>query len=304
MGTASTRSALSTTPARPRHRATATSHSNTKRDPIRGRDINPGGLYAQTKRLTSVTTKYQAQNVRQYRLRYELSTTSGNSLLKGVEECGYDGAVAHCLPETVFDWYEAAPTYKLEPLQYINSGGQAVSIGESATVQGVLPKKDMNGDGTLDWSSVFINAEGEYKADNTYENLGSCQLNHQTWQTRCANADFNQDGLTDSWKVVNGVFQYAYANSSGSPLTLINTPITLSQSGLTNEEIIGITDLNGDGYVDVLVQRTVQTTSTHQGTADVQVFLHTKNHSAPYLAVGYIAYSVPARRLDPLHVGL
>ncbi len=257
-----------------------------------------GGSYARTKRLASITTKFQSQIVRQYRFTYEQSTTSGNSLLKSAEECGYEGATVYCFPATEFEWYENAPTYKFEPLQYIQANGQKVHIPASANVSSVLPKKDMNGDGTLDWSTVFINSEGEYKAANTYENLGDCQLNHQTWQTRCANADFNHDGLTDSWKLTFGsprVFQYAYANYNGAPPVLTNTPITLQSGGIMGEEILGISDLNGDGYSDVLVRRAVQA-SSYVGTAKVEVFLHTRNNAAPYTGLAHYVYTLPARK--------
>ena len=262
-----------------------------------------GGMYERTKRLKSITTRYQSQIVRQYRLSYAVSATSGNSLLRSAEECGYIGSTSYCFPATQFNWYENAPEYKFERMHFVNSAGQKVYIGATGSVNTVLPKKDMNGDGTLDWPSVFINAEGEFKADNNYENLGNCAMNQYTYQTRCMNADFNKDGLTDSWKLTHGstrVFQYAYANYNGAPPVLVNTPVHLQASGYLGDELLGIGDLNGDGYDDLLVRRAIQPNSSgsYLGTARVVVYLHTKNHNAPYSSVNHYVYTIPARRVN------
>ncbi|MGH8221366.1 MAG: SpvB/TcaC N-terminal domain-containing protein, partial [Woeseiaceae bacterium] len=109
-----------------------------------------GGLHTTSLRLKSVTTKYQTQTVRQYRFSYAQSTTTGNSLLKSVEECGYDGATVHCFPPTVFEWYENPPVFQFERLYYVQSSGQKFYVPGAGKVSSILPKKDMNGDGTLD----------------------------------------------------------------------------------------------------------------------------------------------------------
>ncbi len=258
-----------------------------------------GGLRESTQRLTSITTLYQTQVVRQYRLGYQQSATSSNSLVTTIEECGYSGTTEYCLPATTFDWYQHAPTYQLEPFEYFDSAGQPAPIGAPmATVTWLLPKKDMNGDGTRDWPSVFVNAEGEYTGPNNFENLGNCHQNGYTGQTLCHTADFNLDGLTDSWKLTSGTsrtFQYAYSNYDGSTPVLVSTPIVLSTLGFLDDEILAVTDLNGDGYADVLVRRAVDTINTYTGTSRVEVFLHTKNDAAPYTATAHFVYSIPAR---------
>ena len=256
-----------------------------------------GGLYSSTKRLKSITTKYQTQNVRQYRLTYQQSTTSGNSLLKSAEECGYDGATAYCFPATDFDWYENAPAYELERVHYYDSNGQKAYLPAAH----FMPRKDMNGDGTLDWPLAFLNSEGEYKAANNYGSpSGGCARSVQTYRTRCMDADFNRDGLTDSWDLTGTyprVIRYAYTNANGSPPVFVNTPIALQN---VRDELLGMRDFNGDGYDDILIRRapTLNTGSSFIGTSSVEVYLHTKNDSAPYSSTGHAVYDIPARRVN------
>ena len=257
-----------------------------------------GGLRAMTKRLKSITTLYQSTQVRKYKLTYKVSDTSDNSLLTGATECGFDNGVERCFPPTTFDWYEGAPTFKFERLHYVMANGQKSYIGPTARVASVLPKKDMNGDGTLDWPDVFVNADGKFQATNNFEDLGACQLIKYTGQSRCFNADFNQDGLTDSWKLVGGTtktLQIGYSKYDGSPPSMTSTSISLNTNSAGGEEILGITDLNGDGRSDILVRRGIVGSGT--GTSKVEVILHSGDDNAPYGNSGPVVYSIPARNI-------
>lgn len=57
--------------------------------------------------LESVTISYGGNPIRVYKLSYTTSGTTGNSLLKQVEEC--DGAQENCLNPTTFSYYDTQP---------------------------------------------------------------------------------------------------------------------------------------------------------------------------------------------------
>jgi RHS repeat-associated protein len=79
-----------------------------------------GGLNMQMHRLIRITAYAPgAVKARQYNLGYGgASTYSKRSLLRSVQECGFDGGVARCKDITQFGWQDAAPSFVFKPIDF------------------------------------------------------------------------------------------------------------------------------------------------------------------------------------------
>jgi RHS repeat-associated protein len=234
-----------------------------------------GGLSRQTKRLSSISTKLNGTFVRKYILTYDAeSKASGRSLLRKIQECGYNSGRSKCLPATTFEWQEKAPEYVLEPLQYSENGSKHIISTEKRWISDVMPVGDTNGDGVRDWPNVYVNAEGE-KVGNHAHQVGNCFAMAYSYEARCLDADFNSDGLSDSFIKNNNQLQIKYANTN----TWINTGI-LWNDRFGRDQILGFSDFNSDGYIDIAFNHYVDTSSSD--TSSVEVYFHSKNNSSPY----------------------
>jgi RHS repeat-associated protein len=102
-----------------------------------------------------------------YNLAYELSASSGRSLLKTVQACDASGV---CLPATTFDWGKKNPN---APRAFVSMGGvrqgpNLIAMGSDAawfsnSPQGMLAFGDFNGDGKTDILERYRVAANDYQ---------------------------------------------------------------------------------------------------------------------------------------------
>ncbi len=234
-----------------------------------------GGKTRSTQRLKTIRTEYQSTLVREYTLDYgAVSLSSSRSLLRGVQECAFEnGVTAHCLPPTTFEWQEATPRYVGERLQFSDpnnliqgtvdptTGREIIHIDERK-LQDVMPHGDQNGDGVKDWAGLTVNAEGE--VTGTHANtLANCFRSSNAIAVTCLQADFNADGLTDSIRSNNQVFEYRLSNYPGEPVnSWVATGVKWGdngpQFGTRHDHPLAFADFNGDGWVDMAIKQNSQ----------------------------------------------
>ena len=108
-----------------------------------------GGLTRQTQRLTTIKTWVGIEAVREYRLNYDtVSTTTGRSLLRSVQECAVNDTTPTCRKPTSFVWQEGGTAFQLRPYPTVATLGidKLYSVG------------DLDGDGAKDFYGSSYNA--------------------------------------------------------------------------------------------------------------------------------------------------
>ena len=236
-----------------------------------------GGKTRSTKRLKTIRSEYQAQIVREYTLTYgAVSQSTERSLLRSVQECAYDGATPHCLPASNFEWQEAPPQYVVEQLQFFDpdnlvAGGSNPEIihADKRWLHEVLPHGDQNGDGVKDWTDLDVNAEGEITGTHA-TNLANCLRPANSFSQICLEADFNADGLTDSFRRYNSKFEIKLSPGGGWLATNLDWATT--GFAATQDTPVGFADFNGDGWTDLAFKQ----------ASKLWIYFHTKNKIAPY----------------------
>ena len=232
-----------------------------------------------SKRLRKITTKYGSSTVRAYTLVYQLSDVSGRSLLKRVEECGYQHGT-QCVKFATYNYSDDVAVVDFEPLSF----GSGMAFPGVDDIFEALPRGDVNGDGVRDWSGVFVNAEGQRTGTSNVD-LKPCYRNYLMTSPVCVDADFNKDGLTDDWRDNNNRLEIRYTGESNWR----NTGIVLDKRGAYGSNyqdghIKHVADYNGDGWPDLMVY------SFNSFYPQIRLHLHTKNLSAPYPATGTLIF--------------
>ena len=242
---------------------------------------NANGFSRQTMLLTSIQTYAPktagavAELVREYTLGHISSEASGRSLLEWVQECAFKGGAPYCLPETRFTWDHAKPSFVLEKL-----GTQVDAAGilqNKRYIEDVLPRGDSNGDGVPDLPGYYLDAEGRQRGTNPNP-VQKCLTNYHLRGVRCFPADFNNDGLTDSWRH-DTTLRIAYTVAGGSAGIEFNTGIALpapTDVDRQSDHLHAVVDLNGDGWKDLVIYH-----NTSSG-ARLVAYYHTGNTNAPY----------------------
>ena len=241
-----------------------------------------GGKSRTTLRLKNVKTFYGATQIRQYNLTYgDMSLSSARTLLRSIEECGYKSGAQYCLPATTFDWQERATKYVLEPVEF-SLNGSTYAANNAPLISDILPKGDINGDGTKDWpkgsgDGFLADAEFRLRKDTPRhtEDLGGCfHKSLLSFNRTCMTADFDQDGKSDSFKInSSGDLLISYSGST----SWIDTGIDLPYQ---TEKVMSFTDYNGDGWPDL----TVYEADAEWNNPKVYLYTNTRNKSAPFNA--------------------
>ena len=248
-----------------------------------------GGRSRTTKRLDSITAYAQSSKVKTYTLNYETSAATNRTILRSLDACVGTGVEEVCQTPTEFNWHDSATHYQVELLKDDNDN--PLFSGPKGKLQDIAPSGDKNGDGARDWpgedtngnglrdeKGFYINAEGRV-TDSPYR-YNNCSRNRFTFNLVCLDADFDLDGKTDNWSVVNGKLTISYANDPTAPVT---TQIELSNLrngdyfvSAVDDTLYQVDDYNNDGWPDILVYY-----GGSQNTS-VELHFHSKNPNDPY----------------------
>ena len=235
-----------------------------------------GGKIQRTKRLHSIQTKYETEVVREYLLTYRVSQASGRTLLTEVTEC----AVELCREPITFAWSQSRNHYQVEVLA-TNQGNELLPVSTYLPdIAKLAPQGDMDGNGSRDWPTYFVNAEGDSEGVNPYT-LQTCKRNRITRSISCLSGDFNLDGRTDSWRVRNEKLEISYSNPNGTS-NWITTAAELQTQNSKRYELVDINDYNGDGWPDIVIYEAIFRSSTQSYAGGLMLYLHTKNSNNPY----------------------
>ncbi len=226
-----------------------------------------GGKREQTKLLDSITTEYNGSTIRTYKLDYVAgeSATSERAILESVQECGYDSfGIETCLAKTTFDTYTPTLGWNAEETT-VAPGSVTAAIGEIAEGDQVR-FKDLNGDGVAE-ALHLIRIEDSFglfsfNVDIYQLDAGQYSLVHQSTNEALSiqiyggiEGDINGDGIVDfiSKSSTNSNLEY-YQFDANFNLTTVDTNFSLSTNydKINASSGIQLTDINGDGYQDIL----------------------------------------------------
>ena len=241
-----------------------------------------GGSTRSSRRLATVATYYNQVKIKEYSLDYLSSQASGRSLLKSITECAFDGGGSKCRSATNFEWAENSPTFQLELLETAQGNELIPTDGTKISdINHVPAAGDINGDGVRDWGTYFVDAEGNEIGSNNFQ-TNSCNKNIFTKKPVCLNGDFNMDGRTDVWTLDNNELLIGYTNFPSTSVTWVNTGITFTSTLAKQDNIVSISDFNGDGWPDIVVE--YKSIHTDGDIADhyLSLFVHTQNTQDPY----------------------
>ncbi|WP_167542949.1 SpvB/TcaC N-terminal domain-containing protein [Pseudoalteromonas prydzensis] len=223
-----------------------------------------GGKYSSTQRLQIVTVKNSDDLVRSYSLNYATSEFSGRPLLNELTQCEKNNK---CFLATNIQWAEQAPTLPIEPL-----GGEGNMLYQNvSSLSSVIPRGDLNGDGVRDWQGYYVNAEGEFTPNQ--REFDSCTYNKYTRKYECHTGDFDLDGKSDSWTIVNKSIQIQLSTGG-----TVNAGIPMPDSshfGLRDSYIRSIADFNNDGWPDILIYQA-------GSSPRLVLYLNSKNITTPF----------------------
>ena len=241
-----------------------------------------GGQLKSSRRLSQISTYLDSSNpVSIYELNHSYSGASSRSILTSVQQCGFENSSQQCAPPTVFNWADSQVVTRVEALNF----GNGMAFPDESELFNVLPKGDANGDGVLDWSGIFVNAEGQQTGSHTV-NINPCYKNrYRLMAPDCIAMDVNQDGLTDDWRNMNGQLQIKLTGGSWQ-----QTGIALDESdkySLDNSRLINSADYNGDSWPDLMVYH------HNSGSPVLKLYLHSKNGGDPYSNNGQVVFNYP-----------
>ncbi|WP_259241733.1 SpvB/TcaC N-terminal domain-containing protein [Rheinheimera pacifica] len=232
------------------------------------------GLSMQTQRLKTISSYVGGDMTQQFSLTYKASGASSRSLLQAIEQCGYQQAQSVCYEPTEFSWQDTPVTYQLEPLTF--DGNRVYQ--EVREIAGVVPHGDINGDGVRDWPGYFVSAEGTVNGQHQFE-LQSCKRNPLTLRTECLEADFNNDGLSDGWRLSNiNRLVLLYTTASLGQQAVATDIVLRTQYNMSTDKdrVEHLADFNGNGWTDMVIYR------YNNAQPVLELYWHSGNPNAPY----------------------
>ncbi len=230
------------------------------------------------KRLSTITTVIGERTISSYKLAYQQSGASQRSLLSSVQRCG----ATDCTPVSSFDWSDSLNFAAATPLKF---GGVEI-YQDVKTIEKIMPYGDIDGNGTADFPGYMVNAEQSKTGTNTLTVNDYCRRIATTLNYDCQQADINLDGKIDPFNYQNGYLNVDY---SGDALGYVQTNIAIAAKASgedRGDSIRALQDINGDGWPDAVVYR-----HNPGETAQLEIFVHSMDGSAPYAAVGEVLHS-------------
>ncbi|WNO11239.1 SpvB/TcaC N-terminal domain-containing protein [Teredinibacter sp. KSP-S5-2] len=257
-----------------------------------------GGQSETTQKLASIDTQVGLDKVQHYALRYQDSAASQRPLIRGIQQCGWEAGALACLPETTFNWLD---NRHIAPPETLKVGGQT-PYTDVLRVDAALPYGDFNGDGTRDFPGHYVDAEQRSRGANTVAAADSCMYGAATSKFQCIDVDVDRDGTSDPHKIQDF---YWYVDYSSDGLgNYVNTGIRMetyvrqfdAQGNLVadqetrrvaigrHDNFLGTSDVNGDGYPDIMLHKVERNTfnASPKGTVYLQVILHNRSATAPF----------------------
>ena len=149
-----------------------------------------------------------------------------------------------------------------------------------------MPYGDIDGNGTADFPGYMVNAAQGKTGTNTLTVNDYCRRIATTLNYDCQQADINLDGKIDPFNYQNGYLNIDY---SGDALGYVQTNIAIAAKATgedRGDSIRALQDINGDGWPDAVVYR-----HNPSSTAQLEIFVHSMDASAPYAATGEILHS-------------
>ena len=218
-----------------------------------------GGLTRQTQLLTSITTYAASTEVRQYTLNYSPSNATNRNLLRNVQECGYNGNSALCLPPTVFTWQEPYPGFNSAvPLPVpssvsLDSGGDStVGIQSYVTLD-----KDFDGDGQneLRYDNLNAGTEGIFWVNDPTKYIDLTVF--APGVSIQADDDFLSNGLADPMFPAGSIGNYVVgvATCTAQPACTSSADFTSTTTTVPyNSASIATGQFSGNALVDIVEQ--------------------------------------------------
>ncbi|WP_198043672.1 RHS repeat-associated core domain-containing protein [Janthinobacterium sp. 1_2014MBL_MicDiv] len=231
-------------------------------------------------RLKSIVTSTETQadgsggtSALRYNLAYELSASSGRSLLKSVQACDAGGV---CLPATKFDWGKKDPR---APRAFVSLGGvrqgpNLMAMGSDAawfsnSPQGMLAFGDFNGDGKTDIMERYRVAANGYQQRLFLSNADGNGWTVSTPMDSISGhvmetGDFDGDGQLDLLVADQPLGQYRISNwrlchsrlSTGGGFvcsTTLSFPADAFNTSLPPKPSRMVSDFNGDNRDDLML---------------------------------------------------
>jgi hypothetical protein len=215
-------------------------------------DITPayqaGSMTRTTKRMAKVQAWQGANLTRDYRLNYEVSTSSKNSRVIGLLQCD---AFDTCLPGLALEWTDGVASFS----SATNVAGQDGGYGAWR-----FQLSDFNGDGRADILLSYPGGSIGYreiwisKLDGSFEritNIADQDGGYGAWQFQ--SADFNGDGRADIFLNYGGTLGLREIWLNNGDTTFTRQTNVGGQDGAYAAWQFQSPDFNGDGRADIFL---------------------------------------------------
>jgi RHS repeat-associated protein len=275
-----------------------------------------GVMVEQTARLDSIDIDFYDGASQVYNLGYQGQQDTALTQLISVQKCADD----ICLPETTFDWFTPAPSYKYY------SEIEALTPSGREGLAGAIPA-DVDGDGVSDLVyltttdglryhiNVSMNERPASNMFNTGKRIHSFSTEHERDNPEFKAADVDGDGQIEIVFLDSTEWKYYDFNSTTTEVRPINTwgygpsewafPVRvfsladITKTYLSKAQDLFFYDVDGDALVDIMYKRYL---NKHTGgmTVHHNMGLHEDGYTNWEASKTVTLVGMPERELTPL----